>query len=147
VSDANKELVRRFVDDWLGRGDADALRELCHADVEYDWGVLGRGRGVDELRSLEGSARDAFPDMVVRSRLMVAEGETVLNYSDVSGTHRGPWLGVEATGRAARWTAAEIYTVTDGKIARQVLVEDWTSVLVQLGALDPSGAQLPAEGA
>jgi predicted ester cyclase len=147
VSEDNKALVRRFVDDWLGRGDADALREICHADVEYDWGALGRGRGVEELRGMEGSARDAFPDMVVRSRLMVAEGDTVLNYSDVSGTHRGTWFGVEATGRAARWTAAEIYTVTAGKIARQVLVEDWTSVLVQLGALDPSASHLPAKGA
>jgi len=145
VIEANRALVRRFVDDWLGRGDADALREICHPDIEYDWGALGRGRGVEELRGMEGSARDAFPDMVVRTRLMVAEDDTVLNYSHVSGTHKGTWFGVEATGRVVRWTAAEIYTVNDGKIVRQVLVEDWTSVLVQLGALDPSAAHLPAE--
>ena len=47
----------------------------------------------------------------------------------------GSWLGVPPTGRRAHWTAAEIYRVTDGKIAEQRLVEDWTTVLVQLGAL------------
>jgi predicted ester cyclase len=37
---------------------------------------------------------------------------------------------VAPTGNDARWAAAEIYQVTDGKIKQRWLVEDWTSVLV-----------------
>lgn len=117
--DANKDVVRRFVAEWLQGRDAAALRRLCRDDMSFDWGILGAGRGIEALQRSEDGARAAFPDLEVHSRLLVAEADVVVNVSDVSGTQRGAWLGVPPTGLALSWTAAEIYRLSSGKISHR----------------------------
>jgi len=135
MSDANKKLVRRFVDEWLNGHDAAAFRAICADDYVAHWGALGDGHGHEDVERMEQSVLDAFPDLQVETEWMISEGDRVVQRSRMSGTHRGEWFGVAPTGRRAEWTAVEIYRIEGGEIAEQWLSEDWTIVLQQLGAL------------
>jgi predicted ester cyclase len=74
---------------------------------------------------------------------LIAEGERVVAHFKCSGTHRGEWLGVAATGR--RFEAVDeiyIFTVQNGKLVSALGVEDNLKRLRQLGlgpgSIDPA---------
>ena len=67
------------------------------------------------------------------------DGHVVLRYT-AAGSHCGkPHNGVEATGRKARWTAAAIFEVEEGKV--RSFTKDWDkrSMWEQLGWLKEDG--------
>jgi predicted ester cyclase len=120
--EANKVLVRRLVDEAVGRRNLDVLEEL--ADGEF--AELAR-RWVRPFQS-------AFPDFEMEIVELVAEGDRVVAHFRCSGTHRGEWLGLPATGRRFE-NVDEIYIfrVQGGKLVSALGVEDNLSRLRQLG--------------
>lgn len=88
------------------------------------------------LRQRDGFLRAAFPDLELRPRLVVAEGELVAGHFAARGTHLGLFQGVPATGR--RWEAActAVYRVADGRIADAWVTWDQLALLEQLGAVE-----------
>jgi predicted ester cyclase len=83
----NKLLVRRLVDEAVGEGNLDVVDELAageFAEVAKRW--------VRPFRS-------AFPDFEMEIVELIGEGDRVVARFRCSGTHRGEWLGVPATGR------------------------------------------------
>ena len=49
-----------------------------------------------------------------------------------SGTHRGEWLGVPATGRTVSWAVIDIVRLADGLLVDHWAVADLHGLLVQL---------------
>jgi predicted ester cyclase len=76
----------------------------------------------------------AFPDFEMEIVELIAEDETVVAHFRCSGTHRGTWLGIPATGRRFE-DVDEIYVfrVRDGRLVSAVGVEDNLSRFRQLG--------------
>lgn len=121
-ADENKLLVRRLVDEAVREGNLDVLDEIAageFAEIAKRW--------VTPFQS-------AFPDFEMEIVDLIAEGEKVVARFKCSGTHRGEWLGVPATGRRFE-NVDEIYIfdVHDGKLVSALGVEDNLSRLRQLG--------------
>jgi steroid delta-isomerase-like uncharacterized protein len=135
MSEESKNVVRRFIEDGLNKADADVIAEVRSPDIVWHAGVLGEARGVDDLVSKISWIHESFPDLHVTIEDLIAEGDRVVARATVTGTHSGPVLGVPATGKRVMWSAIVMYRVEDGKIAEQWLMEDWASVLQQVGAL------------
>ena len=121
-TEANKQLVRRLVDEVVNQRNADTLDELA-------LGLFARlaRRWISPFRS-------AFPDFRMEIVELVAEGDTVVAHFKCSGTHRGEWIGISPTGRRFE-NIDEIYVfhVEQGKLARAVGVEENLSRMRQLG--------------
>ena len=135
MSEANKQLVRRFVSEWLNGHNEEAFRSMCTDDYEAHWGIFGTGRGCDEVARMEQYVLDAFPDLRAEAEWMIAEDDLVVQRTRMTATHQGTWFGVEPTGRTVEWTAIEVYRIRGDRIAAQTLSEDWTYVLRQIGGL------------
>ena len=99
MSDANKALTRRFIDEVFSKGNLAAVDELVaddfvdHSpppDVPPD--KVGMKQIVEMFRS-------AFPDLTVTVEDMVAEGDKVAVRVVTHGTHQGELMGIAATGR------------------------------------------------
>jgi predicted ester cyclase len=56
------------------------------------------------------------------------------------GCATGATLGVPADGKPVRWSAVDIYRVTDGKISEEWAADDIASIMVQVGAFTPPWA-------
>lgn len=82
------------------------------------------------------ATRQAFPDVHISIRDMVAEGEFVVFRDTVQATSRGDFLGVPANGKRLEWTESHVR-----RLARGHIVEHWTNV-DQLGILRQLGAIL-----
>jgi predicted ester cyclase len=65
---------------------------------------------------------------------LIAEGDRVVAHFRCSGTHRGEWLGVPATGRRfERVDEIYIFRVRDGKLVAAIGVGDNLARVRQLG--------------
>jgi predicted ester cyclase len=120
-AEGNKRIVRRLVDEAIGRRDLEVLDEIA------------AGEFAQAARRWVSPFRGAFPfEMEVAE--LVAEGDTVVGHFKCSGTHRGEWLGVAPTGRRFEGVD-EIYMfrVKDGKLVSAHGVEDNLTRLRQLG--------------
>jgi len=121
---ANKELVRRLVDEVVNPRNPDALDELAEAEL------------AEVARRWISPFRGAFPDFRMEIVELVAEDDTVVAHFKCSGTHRGEWLGAAPTGR--RFDDVDeiyIFRVRNGRLAHFVAVEDNLSRMRQLGIL------------
>jgi predicted ester cyclase len=65
---------------------------------------------------------------------MVAEGDLVATQVTMTGTHRGPFAGIDATGRAVRRKEMLMHRVVGGKLVEGWSLPDRKGLLDQLQA-------------
>lgn len=78
--------------------------------------------------------RAGLPDMKSTIEATVVEGDLVVTRLTITGTHRGDFLGVPATGRRLRFAGLDVHRVADGRVVESWHVEDLLGALGQLGA-------------
>lgn len=78
---------------------------------------------------------DASPDFKYELKQIVSEGNMVWAHGTYSGTHKGDWLGIPATGKPYSFDAVDIFRVEDGKLAEHWDVLDTHTLFKQLGTL------------
>jgi len=119
--DENKAVVRN----WLAARNSNNLETAlaCWTDENHKWLIQAFNRFTT-----------AFPDIHVTINELIAEGDNVVLLWTLTGTHRGVWRGIPATGNAIEWNATDLYTISDGKIASLDRAADNLTWLKQLGA-------------
>ncbi len=89
-----------------------------------------------------GQAFQAFaggvPDLNYEILSTHVSGDFVTVRGTVTGTHTGPLFGMPATGTKVEFGAIDIHRVADGQVVESWHVEDFATMLRQIGAL-PSG--------
>jgi predicted ester cyclase len=124
--DANEALVRRFYQEAWNQGHVEFFDEAWAPTAAINLPVTqGTTRDAMKARILE--FRRAFPDLRLDVTLALTEGDSVIVGVDYSGTQLGEFDGIPPTGRAANWTALELFRIECGKIV---------FYLVQANALD-----------
>jgi len=108
--------VRRLLDIYNSRR-TDAFDALLTEDcVLVRNGEEARGR--EAFKEVIGDVYRAFPDVEYRIDGAVTEGDTVAIRWEARGTHRGPYLGVEPTGREIRYDGITFLEMRGDRIAR-----------------------------
>ena len=75
----------------------------------------GGDRGPESMRQVITMLRTAFPDLHFAIEHLVAEGDTVAGRLTMSGTHKGPLMGMPPTGRSVRQNSMHFVRFRDGK--------------------------------
>jgi steroid delta-isomerase-like uncharacterized protein len=131
----NKKVIAMFVEDVINQGQLDRINDLVVDDfVELD-PLPGQQQGREGLKEVIGQIRTAFPDVHWVLDEMVAEGDKVFSRFTWSGTHRGSFLGIRATGRRINVKGVVIDRLMGCKMADSRILIDNLSMLQQLGAL------------
>ena len=138
-----KMIARRELEIY-STGDLDIADEIIAADyVGHDPAQPEPLRGPDVVKQSAQGYRAAFPDLQVSVEQQIAEGEWVVTRWSTRGTHEGELFGIAPTGRLVTVTGISIQRIVGGKI-----VEDWTNwdtwgLMLQIGAISESHADLP----
>jgi steroid delta-isomerase-like uncharacterized protein len=136
----NKALARRMVEAW-NRGDLAALDDLIAPDyVFHDPADPALPPGPRGAKAQVTAFRAAFPDLRLTVEDEIAEGAKVVQRLTATGTHRGPFAGVPATGKPVTMSSIEVLRVERGKIAEHWDEFDMAGLLRQLGVLPVSEA-------
>ena len=104
---------------------------------------LGCLSGADAIASFHGSVSAAF-DGFLRRPLLTATYRDAVTGQDVltvlgtwSGTMKGGWLGLPASGRRHEFRSVEVHRVSGGRVVDTVAMLDLLDLAVQCGAADP----------
>jgi predicted ester cyclase len=119
----NKALARRALELWTTTSaDApeDVLAETYINHQESD--VKGGVSALDLIawKALVKAHHAAFPDLLVRFLMQIAEGDLVATRWEFTAIHLSDYLGVPPSGRKIVWTGIEIDRIANGRI-----VESW----------------------
>jgi predicted ester cyclase len=87
--------------------------------------------------------KKAFPDLHYTIEDVVDGGDKIVHRLTASGTMKGDFAGMRATGKNATWTEIHIGRVVNGRLTEHWGVIDQLSMLVQLGVIE-SPARVPA---
>lgn len=128
-------LLARRAEAWT-RLDAPALAADYAADARVD-SPLGGGptQGRAAIERLFQIYFTAFPDLAIRPEDILIEGDQAVVFSLFSGTDSGGFMGLTPTGRQVTIPIVFFYAFKDGLIARERRIYDFTSMLLQIGAL------------
>jgi steroid delta-isomerase-like uncharacterized protein len=137
MSQDNATIVRRFVDDVITQGNIEAAAQYVWEDVIEQVPLPGQGPGLDGLKDILRAMRAGFPDIVFSIQEQVAERDKVASRFEWTGTHRGEFLGIPATGRTVRVWGMVIDRLEDGRIKDTRILMDTFGLLGQLGVLPP----------
>ena len=138
-ADVHRAVVRRFVEEGVGRGDLAVLQELAAPEcVDH----AARAHGGDGLAAVAAVAVEwhaACPDFRLTVEDLVAEGEWVVVQATLRGTHRGDFFGLPPTGRPLAVDGLARYRVAGGRIVECWAYLDVVALCAQLGvpALPP----------
>jgi steroid delta-isomerase-like uncharacterized protein len=133
---SNAEANRHLIEDHyraMWSGDEDALRrQLAHDFIDH--GTPGGMRGVEPVISHSRTARQIFPDMVVKFRAIIAEGDRVAVHAVWRGTHSAPFMDIPATNRTIEFEGMVFWRVHNGKVAERWAFLDTAGLVRQLRA-------------
>jgi steroid delta-isomerase-like uncharacterized protein len=117
---------------------------------ERDWATEAAYRTPDFVAHMSGSPEplgtdgwsafmaqftEALPDSQISVEASVAERDVVASRWTITGTHRGTFQGIPATGRLVTFTGIDFSRIVDGKVAEHWAQFDLVAVLQQIGAL------------
>ena len=131
-TEENKALYRQFVEN-LNRGDIDAAGAFFADDYVEHSAPPDLPPGAEGVKIVFRMFRTAFPDVVFTIDDLVAEGDKVATVVTGNGTHRGPFMGIESTGRTATWIAFGVNRYENGKIREHWGLPDIMGIMRQLG--------------
>lgn len=130
----NKELVRRYFDAWVNRGDSGVADELIATNV-----ILHNPPAVmnslEEYKTRMAAFHAAFPDGRYSIEDPVAEGDRVVVRWTLRGTQSGEFQGRPATGKTFTVTGISIFRIARGKIQETTVNMDRLGMMEQLGWL------------
>jgi steroid delta-isomerase-like uncharacterized protein len=138
MTEDNKALNRRFVEEVINQGNTDAIDELIDPGVVDHAAPPGFPTGREGAKQFAAMMRSAFPDLHLTIEDMIAEGDKVVMRSTWSGTHEGEFMGIPATGRRVTVSAIDISRVADGRMVEHWEQSDALGLMQQLGVVPPS---------
>jgi predicted ester cyclase len=115
---------------------ADVARIAFQSIFAGDYRVFDEHPGLAALRQHFPPMRVAFPDFSAELRQQLVDGDRVALHWIFRGTHRGPLLGVQPTGKAVQFQNVSISRVENGKIVQYNSEIGWLPLLSQLGVVD-----------
>lgn len=136
----NIAILERFVEEVINQGRLEVADEIVQEDfVELD-PLPGQRQGREGLKEVIAMMRAGFPDIHWLCEETIAAGEKVVTRFTWTGTHRGPFLGIPATGKRVTVKGVVIDRVSGGKMADSRILMDSLGMLQQLGVVPTPGA-------
>ena len=137
MSEQNKALTRRVIEEIVNKGNFKLLGDLLSPEYAYFEPTVGSLRGSERYKTLVTMYRNAFPDMKLTIDEQVAEGDTVVTRWTAEGTHRGELMGIAATGKRVSVQGVVISRIRNGQLVEDFETYDVYGMLQQLGVAKP----------
>ena len=135
MSEANKALVRRFVETVWNGGDLSVVNDFVGAEYAlYLAGSTEPLRGPEIVKQGVTAFKSGFPDWHDAIDDLIAEGDKVAMRWTSYGTHQGAFHGVAPTGKRATLSGMDVFQIADGKIVNHWSYANVAGFLAQLNS-------------
>jgi steroid delta-isomerase-like uncharacterized protein len=136
MSEENKRLVRRLIDEVWNQGRLEVLGELVTSDfVRHDPSWPDEACGLEGFKQYAATVHTACPDGRFTIEDMIAEGDKVGVRWTFQGTHQGEFFGVPPTWKEIKLAGVTLLCVREGKFVEAWNGYDALSLMHQLGVV------------
>jgi predicted ester cyclase len=135
VSEQNKALMRRFVEEYQTNHDDAVLYELLSEDFVDHSALPGMSADREGVKVLFDGFHEAFAGFRAHIDDQVAELDKVVTRKTFTGRHVGDFMGLAPTGKDVVIKVIDIVRISDGRVVEHWNVVDQLGLLRQLGAL------------
>ena len=97
-------------------------------------------RGADEIAAYFGDTFRGVPDLRMEVVALAEQGDDVFVQWHLTGTHEGPLLGIEPTGKRLAIDGIDHFVLRDGSVVSNHVVVDQLDYARQLGMMPPDGS-------
>jgi len=140
MSEGNKTIVRRLVEELWNKGNLSVADELfAPTYAHHDPSTPDLGKGPEGERKRATLYRTAFPDVRLTIEDILAEGETVVARWSCRGTHKGDLSGIAPTGKQINISGVTIARLANGKFVEGWVNWDALGLMQQLGVVPELG--------
>lgn len=137
IEEQSKELIRRSCEEFWNKGDVEAIDKFyAPGYVSHDPGGLHEGDLAHHRQSAQ-AIFSAIPDLRLHIEDLIAEGDKVVKRWTATGTHKGAFMGIPASGNSLEVTGTTTYRVAEGKLVESWWNTDSLTMLQQMGAIPP----------
>jgi len=138
MSQENKDIFRRYLEEIWNSGNLTVVDEILTPDFVQH--APGRDvKGLEAFKQYAMAFRTVFPDIHFTIEDQFAEGEKVVTHWTATGTHKGDFMGIAATGRQITLSGVTITRFAGVKMAENWLYWDRLGLLQQLGIAPKPG--------
>ncbi|OGO55114.1 MAG: hypothetical protein A2Z32_12305 [Chloroflexi bacterium RBG_16_69_14] len=107
--EANKQAIRRLYDE-TNKYNLDFLDEILAPDfTSYGGAGFKDLHSPAEFKELTQTFMKSFPDLQFQVDELIGEGDDILVSGTLSGTHKGDFYGIPASGKKVVWTGCAIF--------------------------------------
>jgi len=117
---------------YLAPEETDAAMAAVSPDVVYH-GPAGLPKTLESWKQRHERFVTSFGDMESTILFQVAEGDLVFTYWTMKATHKGPFLGIPATGKRVIMTGVGIDRIAGDKVVEHWGLQDMMGVVGQIG--------------
>ena len=131
MSNNNKELARRIIEEIFNKSNIEHLEELVAKDViihDTDKEL----HGLDQLRQGITNLHTAFPDLHYSIEDLLTDNDKVVARCIGAGTHLGFFRNIPPTGKKMVYTVIMIWRFANNKLSEHWSVSDVYGMLQQL---------------
>ena len=137
-AEQNKAVVRRWVEEGWNKGNVALIDEL-YAPNYVEHGLQPEATSSEALKQEVNMFLTAFPDLQHSIEDLIAEGDKVVWRMKSKGTHKGPLMGISATGKAVSIGGIGIFRLENSRIVEGWVNIDLLGLLQQIGAIPMPG--------
>lgn len=131
----NKDIVRRFLEEVVNKGNQSLADELIASDFVDHNPLPGLPPNKDGFKQSFVIFHDTFPDMHYEIDDIIAEEDKVVVRWTATGTQKGELMGIPPTGRSISVTGMDIFRIVNNQLAELWLSWDQLGMMQQLGAV------------
>jgi steroid delta-isomerase-like uncharacterized protein len=140
MSEVNKALIQRFVEEAFNEGNLDVVDEVYASSFISHDPTTPEGQGRPKaVKQFVNTYLGAFPDGHTTVEDMVVEGDKVAYRWTFRGTQQGELIGIPPTGEQVEITGITINRLSGSKIEEQWNNFDQLGLMRQLGVAPAPG--------
>ena len=129
---ANIEAQTKF-GEAVNTGNLEVMNNLVAADAIENDPAPGQAKGPQGYIDFFTKLRAAFPDLKLEVEQLVADDDNIAFAYTMTGTHKGDFNGIPATGKPVKARGLQISRFEDGKMVERWGSSDELGILKQIG--------------
>ena len=134
-----KTTIERIPLEILNQGRYDLIDEIYAPDFVEHYEQPGFAPTREGFKQFAMAYRAAFPDLHYTVDDAIEAGDKIVHRLSASGTMKGDFAGMPATGKHATWTEIHIGRVANGRVVEHWGLVDQLGLFVQLGIVPKPG--------
>ncbi len=140
MSADNRSVVRRLYEEVWNKRRLEVVNEIISpSHALHDTNAPGSAIGPDAYKRVVARWITAFPDLRFAIDDTVCEKDKLVVYWNISGTHKGEYLGIAPTNKKISVDGITINHIASGKIMDSYVSWDALGMMQQLGAVPAFG--------